>query len=163
MLRRRLCGLAALATALVCTSASAATSDPIGDLLHTVQGAADAALKAPEFLMKATYYFLGARGVRTRDSMGCKAVPMRTLAVDPGVVPKGSIVFIKETVGLPMPNGAVHDGLWYASDVGGAIRGQRIDLYTGQGAASAKVVKALNLRNLSVTRVSTFEGCPPAS
>jgi 3D (Asp-Asp-Asp) domain-containing protein len=147
----------------VCTNASAATTDPIGDLVHNVQSAADAAIRTPEWLMKATYYFIGAKGVRARDSMGCRAVPMRTLAVDPHVVPKGSIVYIKETVGLPMPGGGVHDGLWYASDVGGSIKGDRIDLYTGQGAASARVIKTLNLRSLSVTRISSFEGCPPAS
>jgi 3D (Asp-Asp-Asp) domain-containing protein len=113
--------------------------------------------------MKATYYFRGNRGVRALDSMGCRAVPLRTLAVDPAVVPKGSVVFIRQTVGLPMPNGGVHDGLWYASDTGGSIKGDRIDLYTGRGAASAKVVKALSLQNLSVTRVSTFEGCPPTT
>ena len=163
MSRRLLCSLAALAMVLSATSASAATTDPIGDLLHNVEGAADAALKTPQWLMKATYYFVGARGVRTRDSMGCKAVPLRTLAVDPQIVPRGSVVFIKETVGLPLPGGGVHDGLWYASDVGGAIKGDRIDLYTGAGAGSAKVIKALNLQNLSVTKISTFEGCPPAS
>jgi 3D (Asp-Asp-Asp) domain-containing protein len=152
-----------MAMVLVSSAASAATSDPIDDLLHNVQDAADAALRAPVLLMKATYYFLGARGVRTRDSMGCRAVPMRTLAVDPAVVPKGSVVFIKETVGLPLPGGGVHDGLWYASDVGGAIKGQRIDLYTGLGAASARAVRALNLQSLSVTRIASFDGCPPAS
>jgi 3D (Asp-Asp-Asp) domain-containing protein len=151
-----------MAMALVATNAFAAT-DPIGDVLRGVENAGQAALKAPQWLMKATYYFIGAKGVRARDSMGCKAVPMRTLAVDPDVVPKGSVVFIKETVGLPMPDGGVHDGLWYASDVGGAIKGQRIDLYTGSGAKSAKVIKALNLQSLSVSPVSTFQGCPPAS
>ena len=149
--------------ALVSTNASAEATDPIGDLLRGVENAGETALKAPQWLMKATYYFLGARGVRARDSMGCRAVPMRTLAVDPQVVPKGSIVFIKETVGLPMPGGGVHDGIWYASDVGGAIKGQRIDLYTGTGPKSAQVIKALNLQSLSVSQVSTFQGCPPAS
>ena len=152
-----------MAMALTCSSASAATPDAIGDLLHNVQSATDTALKTPEYLMKATYYFIGNKGVRARDSMGCRAVPMRTLAVDPDVVPKGSVVYIKETVGLRMPNGGLHDGLWYASDTGGAIKGQRIDLYTGRGASSARAVKALSLQRLSVTRVSTFEGCPPTS
>src|SRR6185369_8766475 len=102
--------------ALSCTSAQAATVDPIGDVIRGIQIAGETAMKTPEFVMKATYYFLGAKGVRTRDSLGCRAVPMRTLAVDPRVVPKRSVVFIKETVGLPMPDGSVHDGLWYASD-----------------------------------------------
>ena len=47
------------------------------------------------------------------------------------------MVFIKETVGLKMPDGQSHDGYWYASDTGGAIKGQRIDLYTGAGAGSS--------------------------
>ena len=62
-----------------------------------------------------------------------------------------------------MPDGSAHDGLWYASDVGSAIKGQRIDLFTGRGAASAQVIKTLNLQSLSVSKVSNFEGCPPAS
>ena len=152
-----------MAIAVFCTLAQAAAADPIGDTLHDVQSAAGAALKAPQLLMKATYYFRGNRGVRALDSMGCPAVPMRTLAVDPAVVPKGSVVFIKQTVGLPMPNGGLHNGLWYASDVGGSIRGDHIDLYTGRGAASARFVKPLSLQTLSVTRVSTFEGCPPTT
>ena len=112
----------------------------------------------------ASAYKLGGGG-GTRDSMGCKVVPMRTLAVDPRVVPKGTVVFIKETVGLPLPGGGVHDGLWYASDVGGLIKGDRIDLFTGDGPASARAIKksGLNLAHLTVTEVSTFHGCPPAS
>jgi 3D (Asp-Asp-Asp) domain-containing protein len=58
---------------------------------------------------------------------------MRTLAVDPKVFPKRSIIFIAETVCMIMPNGKPHDGLWYASDVGGAIKGQKVDLFTGAG------------------------------
>ncbi len=141
--------------------ADAATTDPIGDLIQTVQGAASAAFEqAPRWLLKATLYHTGG-GVGTRDSMGCKVSPMRTLAVDPRIVPKGTVVYIKETVGLPMPGGGVHDGLWYASDTGGGIKGQRIDLFTGWGAASMRVLRELNLQRLSVTPVSTFRGCPP--
>jgi 3D (Asp-Asp-Asp) domain-containing protein len=162
--RRLLCGLAAVAMALVCTNANAATTtDPVGEVLRGLQIAGEAAMKTPKLVMKATYYFLGAKGVGGKDSMGCRTVPMRTLAVDPRVLPKGSVVYIKETVGLPMPDGSLHDGLWYASDTGGAIKGQRIDLYTGAGARSAKAIKTLNLQSLSVSRVSSFEGCPPAS
>jgi 3D (Asp-Asp-Asp) domain-containing protein len=152
-----------MAMVFVTSSASAAPAGPIGDLLNNVHSAADAAMRTPELLMKATYYFLGAKGVRSRDSMGCRAVPMRTLAVDPHVVPRGSVVYIKQTVGLPMPGGGVHDGLWYASDVGGAIKGHRIDLYTGQGAASARAIRTIDLQSLSVTRISSFEGCPPTT
>jgi 3D (Asp-Asp-Asp) domain-containing protein len=161
--RRLIAGLAALAMACASTSALAADPDPIGDLLHRAQSAGEAALKTPETLMRATFYFLGAKGVRGRDSMGCRTVPMRTLAVDPHVMPRGSVVYIKETVGLPMPDGSTHDGIWYASDVGGGVKGQHIDLFTGQGAKSARAVKALNLQSLSVSRVASFQGCPPTS
>ena len=151
--------------AAIIPNVSNAESDPIGEVLQRLSDAGQAALNAPQWLMKATYYYLGGGSIRGRDSMGCKVVPMRTLAVDPAVVPKGTVVFIKETVGLPLPGGGTHNGLWYASDVGGAIKGDRIDLFTGAGAASARAIKAsgLNLAHLTVTKVSSFEGCPPGS
>jgi 3D (Asp-Asp-Asp) domain-containing protein len=86
---------------------------------------------------------------------------MRTLAVDKTVIPRRTVVFIKETVGLPMPNGETHDGYWYASDVGGAIKGHKLDLFSGEGRASMKPLLALNLATLSVTKVGEFKGCPP--
>jgi len=70
------------------------------------------------------------------------------------------VLFIKETVGLKMPDGSAHDGYWYASDVGGGIKGARIDLFTGAGAASMKVVQALNLTTITAVKVGVFEGCP---
>jgi 3D (Asp-Asp-Asp) domain-containing protein len=110
--------------------------------------------------LKATLYHTGRRAYAARDSLGCPPAPMRTVAVDPSVIPRHSILFIKETVGLKMPDGAVHDGYWYASDVGGAIKGQRIDLFTGAGAASMKVLEALNLTTISAVKVGVFQGCP---
>ena len=166
MQRRLAAGLIALALAAVIPNVSNAASDPIGEVLSQISAAGEAALKAPEWLMKATYYYVGGgASLHARDSMGCKVVAMRTMAVDPHVVPKGSVVFIKETVGLPMPGGGLHDGLWYASDIGGAIKGQRIDLFTGAGANSARALVAhgIDLAHLTVTRVSSFDGCPPTA
>ena len=162
-MRRLIAGLAAAAALAAFPNASMAASDPIGDLISAVQTAGAEALQAPMWMMKATLYNIGARGVGSRDSMGCRVSAMRTLAVDPSIVPRGTIVFIKETVGLPMPQGGQHDGLWYASDTGGAIKGQRIDLFTGTGRASMAALMALNLHALSVTRVGQFHGCPPAT
>jgi 3D (Asp-Asp-Asp) domain-containing protein len=85
---------------------------------------------------------------------------MRTVAVDPTLIPRHSILFIKETVGLKLPDGTLHDGYWYASDIGGAIKGQRIDLFTGMGAASMKVLQALNMTTISAVKVGVFQGCP---
>jgi 3D (Asp-Asp-Asp) domain-containing protein len=86
---------------------------------------------------------------------------MRTVAVDRALISKRSILFIKETVGLRMPDGSAHDGYWYASDVGGGIKGQRIDLYTGSGARSMGQARALNLASLTAVKVGEFQGCPP--
>jgi 3D (Asp-Asp-Asp) domain-containing protein len=160
---------AALALAASTTPAQAAQApataqplrvDPIGDLINKAKKAADNAVTAVETELKATLYHAGARGVGVRDSLGCRLQPMRTVAVDPKVFPRHSILFIKETVGLKMPDGSAHDGYWYASDVGGAIKGARIDLFTGAGAASMKVLQALNLTTITAVKVGVFEGCP---
>ena len=161
-MQRLIAGCAALALAAFASHAVAAPFDPIGDLLQKIQDVGQSAISAPVRLMRATLYHSG-HGVGVRDSMGCRAVPMRTLAVDPHIVPKGTVVFIKETVGLAMPDGELHDGLWYASDVGGAIKGERIDLYTGAGQSSMRTLMPLNLKSLSVSTVRTFDGCPPVT
>jgi membrane-bound lytic murein transglycosylase len=86
---------------------------------------------------------------------------MRTVAVDRKLIAPRSVLFIKETVGMKMPDGSTHDGYWYASDVGGAIKGQRIDLFTGSGARSMAPARALNLASLTAVKVGEFKGCPP--
>ncbi|WP_370690209.1 3D domain-containing protein [Phenylobacterium sp.] len=123
-------------------------------LTGAVPGSAD-------YRLKATLYHAGAKGVGALDSLGCKVVAMRTAAIDKSLIPRRTILFIKETVGLSMPDGSAHDGYWYASDVGGAIKGQRIDLYTGAGAGSMKPLRPLNLAQLTVTKTGQFKGCPP--
>jgi 3D (Asp-Asp-Asp) domain-containing protein len=157
----QLAALAAVFSVFFCTSAQAAepSKDPIGDIIkQAVEVSTEAALK-----ITATLYHTGAPGIRGLDSLGCAVSPMRTLAVDPKVIPKHSIVFIEETVGMIMPNGKPHDGLWYASDVGGAIKGQKVDLFTGAGKASMAqfMDRRLNLAKLSARTVGTFKGCPP--
>jgi len=87
---------------------------------------------------------------------------MRTAAIDTKVIPRRTVLFIQETVGLKMPDGRVHDGFWYASDTGGAIKGNRIDLFTGSGSASMKPIMGLNMSHLTVSNVGQFQGCPPA-
>ena len=134
-------------------------SDPIGDLVTSaitgsLPGSAD-------YYLKATLYHAGERGIRALDSLGCKVVAMRTAAVDGIDLPRHTVLFIKETVGLPMPDGSKHDGYWYASDVGGAIHRGRIDLFTGHGAASMSPLMPLNLATLTVMKAGVFQGCPP--
>jgi 3D (Asp-Asp-Asp) domain-containing protein len=158
-MRRRLAALAALPLFAVASNAQAAPKDPLGELITSlITGTVPS---GAGWNLKATLYHAGAKGVGALDSLGCKVVAMRTVAVDKTVIPRHSILFIKETVGMKMPDGSTHDGYWYASDVGGAIKGKRIDLYTGVGAASMKAARALNLANLTAIKVGEFKGCPP--
>ena len=155
-MRRRLAALAVLPFILAGTGAHAASTDPVGDLITSVL--TGALPSGPGWNLKATLYHAGAKGVGALDSLGCKVVAMRTVAIDAHLIPKRSILFIKETVGLKMPDGSIHDGYWYASDTGGAIKGKRIDLYTGGGHR----LDALNLAKLTAIKVGEFKGCPPA-
>lgn len=159
-MRRRLAALASFSLLAMASNAHAAPNDPLGDLIKSV--ISGALPGSPVFNVKATLYYAGAKGVGALDSLGCKVVPMRTVAVDKTLIPRRTVLFIKETVGVKMPDGKPHDGYWYASDVGGAIKGERIDLYTGQGAASMKPVRNLSLARISAVKVGTFKGCPPA-
>jgi 3D (Asp-Asp-Asp) domain-containing protein len=156
---RRLAALAALPLLALSAPAHAAPADPVGDLL---MGALTGSVPGtPDFRLKATLYHAGAKGVGALDSLGCKVVAMRTVAVDRTVIPRRTKLFIKETVGLPMPDGSRHDGYWYATDTGGAIKGEKIDLFTGQGKASMKALMSLNLARLTVRKAGEFKGCPP--
>jgi 3D (Asp-Asp-Asp) domain-containing protein len=159
-MRRRLAALAALPLLVLGSNAHAAGSDPLGDLLTSlVTGNLPT---GPVFNLKATLYHAGAKGVGALDSLGCKVVAMRTVAVDKTLIPRRSVLFIKETVGMKMPDGTRHDGYWYASDTGGAIKGQRIDLYTGQGAGSMKAffARGINKGAITARQIGQFEGCP---
>jgi 3D (Asp-Asp-Asp) domain-containing protein len=151
----------ALAFAAPADSAPASTQrvDPLGDLITTALGGGLPG--SVEFTMRATMYHAGAKGIRALDSLGCKVAAMRTVAVDPKVIPRRTVLFIKETVGLPMPDGTAHDGYWYASDIGGAIKGLKLDLFSGVGASSMKALGGVNLSSLSVSKVGEFKGCPP--
>lgn len=173
-MRRKLAGI--LATAVISTfaapvianaapdsdSASATPQrvDPLGELISTALGGG-ALPGSVEYKMRATMYHAGAKGIRAFDSLGCKVAAMRTVAVDPKVIPRRTVIFIKETVGLPMPDGSKHDGYWYASDIGGAIKGLKLDLFSGVGAASMKALRGIDLTSLSVSTVGQFKGCPP--
>jgi 3D (Asp-Asp-Asp) domain-containing protein len=66
---------------------------------------------------------------------GYVIVPYRTIAVDKKVIPLGSLVFIPEAVGtkiqLPDKTVFIHDGYFFAADVGSLIKGNHIDVFTG--------------------------------
>jgi len=64
-----------------------------------------------------------------------KLVPFRTIAVDPTLIPYGSVVYIAKARGnkvtLPSGKRVSHDGYFFAGDTGGAIKGTHIDTYIG--------------------------------
>ena len=116
----------------------------------------------PDWRASARLYHAGGGGATGNDSLGCRPIPMRTVAVDPRVIPRRTRLFIRETVGLRLADGTVHDGYWYASDTGGAIKGAKVDLFTGNGRGSMQPVMGLNMRTLSIAEAGHFDGCPPA-
>ncbi|HTR52634.1 MAG TPA: 3D domain-containing protein [Kofleriaceae bacterium] len=63
--------------------------------------------------------------------------PFRTVAVDPKVVPLGSLLYVPLLEGRTMPGrapwgGFVHDGCVVADDTGGHIDGNRLDLFVAR-------------------------------
>lgn len=85
---------------------------------------------------------------------GIPYTPYRTLAADigayknsekafrgkGGLVPPKTRVFIKEFVGVKLPDGTVHDGWFIVNDTGGGIFGAHFDVFAGTK-AMAKAVK----------------------
>ena len=116
----------------------------------------------PDWRASARLYHAGGGGATGNDSLGCRPIAMRTVAVDPRVIPRRTKLFIRETVGLRLADGSIHDGYWYASDTGGAIKGQKIDLYTGHGRGSMAQARRLNMQTLTIADAGRFDGCPPA-
>ncbi len=95
------------------------------------------------------------------DGVGtCALVPFHSIAVDPKVVPLGSLVRIDETVNMVLPDGTLHDGLWRAVDVGGAIRGDRVDLYVGDG-DQGRILSKAKIRHLQPLTVRLVEEPEP--
>jgi 3D (Asp-Asp-Asp) domain-containing protein len=66
---------------------------------------------------------------------GYQLVPFRSVAVDPAHIPIGTVLFIPSAVGttLTWPDGttSVHDGYFFAADIGGDIKGNHMDVFLG--------------------------------
>ncbi|MCA0368850.1 MAG: hypothetical protein LCH57_12455 [Proteobacteria bacterium] len=146
------------------TVGSTEDASDAADELQTALSAEQQELMAgdPDWRASARLYHAGGGGATGNDSLGCRPVAMRTVAVDPRVIPRRTKLFIRETVGMRLADGTIHDGYWYASDTGGAIKGQKIDLYTGHGSGSMAQARRLNMRTLTIADAGRFDGCPPA-
>ncbi|WP_291365203.1 3D domain-containing protein [Acetobacter sp. UBA5411] len=65
---------------------------------------------------------------------GFRLVPFRTVAVDPTKIPIGTVLYIPRLAGFAFDDKGTrrkHDGYVIAGDVGGGIKGNHIDLFTG--------------------------------
>lgn len=92
------------------------------------------------------------------DGVGtCPLVAFESVAIDPTVVPLGSTIQIAETVGMVLPDGRRHDGIWKAVDVGGAIKKDRIDLFVGHGKASGQVLERHGITLLKPLTIEIME------
>ena len=110
---------------------------------------------APRWKVSPYRYAVGASG--------CKLVAFRSVAVDRRLVPLGSQLIIEETRGMKLPNGKVHDGVWYAVDTGGKIRNSRIDLFVGAGKSPLSIPIKHGIKHLErlTVRISTqTRDCP---
>jgi len=61
-------------------------------------------------------------------------VPFRSIATDPLIIPHGTVLYIPDARGNKIKLGdkiITHDGYFFASDRGGAIKDNHIDVYTG--------------------------------
>ena len=90
------------------------------------------------------YVFFTARPAAGDDgppgALGVPLVPWRSVAVDPKVVPLGSIGRLV----VPLPDGSTFDGLVIATDTGTAITGAgRLDLFCGADARGERVAGEL--------------------
>lgn len=76
-----------------------------------------------------------------RGALGKPITPLRSVAVDSGVIPLGTHIYILEYDGVPRaPGGAPHDGCFIAEDRGMKVVGQHVDIFTG----NARVTTHMN-------------------
>lgn len=87
----------------------------------------------------------------------CELDPFHTIAVDPKRIPLGSLVQIEETIGMKLPDGSIHDGLWKADDTGDAIQSDRIDMFVGPGYASGKVFANHGIKHLQPLKITLIK------
>ena len=127
----RLCSVLCLLALMLATDIAAAgdfNEPPPRDLVQ---------LK--EVHLWATQYYVG-RGRRQKDAplglgaFGYRLVSYRTVAADRKVFAPGTVFFIPGLVGAKFDDSGgaeVHDGYVFFGDVGPAVRGHHIDVFTG--------------------------------
>lgn len=78
-------------------------------------------------------------------------VPFRSIAVDRGVIPIGTRLYIEELDGIALPDSlALHDGCVTADDTGGKIVGTKLDFFVGDEAAYHAFDRVLHIERVTV-------------
>ncbi|MBM3330354.1 hypothetical protein FJY68_00725 [candidate division WOR-3 bacterium] len=68
---------------------------------------------------------------RFLGSGGHKLTELKSIAVDPRLIPLGSVVYIPQAENVSIDDHTL-GGVFYAQDVGSAIRGKHIDIFVGR-------------------------------
>ena len=58
--------------------------------------------------------------------------PFLSVAVDPGVIPYGSVLYLEQLDGVMMPDGTVHSGCVRADDTGHGVEGLHLDYFVAK-------------------------------
>ena len=103
------------------------------------------------------------RDTHIRGVKNYKITAFKTIAVDQNTIPYGSKVFIPSFKGVKYldDDGSykTHDGVVYALDTGGAIKGNQIDFYVGKarGGISSAAVKVKPFVTVKSTPKGVFD------
>lgn len=83
---------------------------------------------------KISYMKLANRAEVVDRFLGCgghKLTELKSIAVDPRIIPLGSTIYIPQAENAVI-NGQPQDGLFYAGDIGSAVKGKHIDIFVGR-------------------------------
>jgi 3D (Asp-Asp-Asp) domain-containing protein len=104
-----------------------------------------------------TYHWAFTKHPVGRGVGNCALVPYKTIAVDPDMIPLGSLVYIDETKGMKLPDGSLHNGYWRADDKGGAIQEKRIDIFVGVDEESGQLLADNGIKHMQALTVRLIQ------
>ncbi|HEY3255836.1 MAG TPA: 3D domain-containing protein [Polyangiaceae bacterium] len=99
-----------------------------------------------------------------RGATGRAITPLLTIAVDSDLIPLDTAVYIPEYDGIPRDpaKSAVHDGCFIAQDRGVRVKGEHVDVFTGQREITA-LWNSLVPSNRGVTLIVDHPRCARAT
>lgn len=78
-----------------------------------------------------------------RGAGGQAILPLRTVAADGDLLPLGTWVYVSVFDGLPLGEGKSHDGCFQVQDRGSRVKGDHLDVFTGDQAGTARFREAV--------------------